>query len=92
MPGAPTSSPQQPAKQYNARVTASPAGSRMGARPPHHSSLTDVHAQRVVAVLTEVLNKVDLLKMIPPVMDRRAQNMLGKELASEIEVSVFAQD
>ncbi|KAI9183944.1 hypothetical protein H9P43_002996 [Blastocladiella emersonii ATCC 22665] len=63
--------------------TASRTGGGSSLAPP--PSLTDVHAQRVVAVLTEAMAKVEILMNVPPVMDRRATNMLGKELAHEID-------
>ncbi|KAJ3361425.1 hypothetical protein GGF32_007349 [Allomyces javanicus] len=67
-----TSGPPPPA------TSASPA-------PADMPSLTDVHAQRILAVLNEAIGKLETLFSLPPVVDRRAVNMLGKEVATEID-------
>jgi hypothetical protein len=48
--------------------------------------LTDVHAQRIIAVFNELISKLEILLYIPQVIDRRAINMLGRDVVTEIEV------
>ncbi|ORZ38930.1 hypothetical protein BCR44DRAFT_1428087, partial [Catenaria anguillulae PL171] len=74
--------------KHHAAVAGAQTTTLGGAHAGHASigaSLTDVHAQRIVAVLNEVLSKVDIVMSLPPVVDRRAHNMLGGDLAGEIE-------
>ncbi|KNE55587.1 hypothetical protein AMAG_01478 [Allomyces macrogynus ATCC 38327] len=62
-----------------------PPASSASPAPADMPSLTDVHAQRILAVLNEAIGKLETLFSLPPVVDRRAVNMLGKEVATEID-------